>query len=81
MRLLGLADINDIFSASVQQLQTATRSLLDDLGVPLSDLPEGRPERAVFCSRTLNFRAIQAIGYDLDYTLVRPVAARALKRA
>ncbi len=32
----------------------------------------GRPPRArgVFCNRTLNLRAIRAIGYDMDYTLV-----------
>ncbi|MBK8098348.1 MAG: HAD-IG family 5'-nucleotidase [Planctomycetes bacterium] len=29
--------------------------------------PEGR---AVFCNRTLNMRSIQAIGFDMDYTLV-----------
>ncbi len=28
------------------------------------------PERQVFCNRTLNFRSIRAIGYDMDYTLV-----------
>ena len=28
------------------------------------------PERGVFCNRTLNMRAIRAIGYDMDYTLV-----------
>jgi 5'-nucleotidase len=28
------------------------------------------PERAVFCNRTLNMRSIQAIGFDMDYTLV-----------
>ena len=44
--------------------------MLEELGVPASDTPQDRPERAVFCSRTLNFRAIQAIGYDLDYTLI-----------
>lgn len=27
-------------------------------------------ERGVFCNRTLNFNSIQAIGYDMDYTLV-----------
>ena len=27
-------------------------------------------ERGVFCNRTLNFRSVQAIGYDMDYTLV-----------
>lgn len=26
--------------------------------------------RGIFCSRTLNFRSISAIGYDMDYTLV-----------
>ncbi len=29
-----------------------------------------RPERAVFCNRTLNMRSIQAVGFDMDYTLV-----------
>jgi 5'-nucleotidase len=28
------------------------------------------PERRIFCNRTLNLRAIQAIGYDMDYTLI-----------
>jgi HAD superfamily 5'-nucleotidase-like hydrolase len=28
------------------------------------------PERRIYCNRTLNLRAIRAIGYDLDYTLV-----------
>ncbi len=28
------------------------------------------PARAVFCNRTLNMRSIQAIGFDMDYTLV-----------
>ncbi len=27
-------------------------------------------ERRVFCNRTLNLRAIRAIGYDMDYTLI-----------
>jgi HAD superfamily 5'-nucleotidase-like hydrolase len=34
---------------------------------PLRTLPRGR---GVFCNRTLNFRALRAIGYDMDYTLV-----------
>jgi 5'-nucleotidase len=29
-----------------------------------------RPERKVYCNRTLNFRSLKAIGYDMDYTLV-----------
>ena len=28
------------------------------------------PERRVFCNRTLNMRALAAIGFDMDYTLV-----------
>jgi 5'-nucleotidase len=34
---------------------------------PISAPP---PERGIFCNRTLNMRAIKAIGYDMDYTLV-----------
>jgi HAD superfamily 5'-nucleotidase-like hydrolase len=34
-----------------------------------TDLPSPR-QRGVFCNRTLNLRAIKAIGYDMDYTLV-----------
>ena len=33
--------------------------------------PFADPTRGVFCSRTLNMRSIQVIGYDMDYTLVR----------
>ncbi len=28
------------------------------------------PERRIYCNRTLNLRAVRAIGYDMDYTLV-----------
>lgn len=31
------------------------------------DVPRGR---RIFCNRTLNLRAIKAIGYDMDYTLI-----------
>jgi HAD superfamily 5'-nucleotidase-like hydrolase len=34
---------------------------------PTPPIPRGR---GVFCNRTLNFRALRAIGYDMDYTLV-----------
>ncbi|NUP09003.1 MAG: HAD-IG family 5'-nucleotidase [Polyangiaceae bacterium] len=34
---------------------------------PMTPLPR---ERGLFCNRTLNMRAIRAIGYDMDYTLV-----------
>jgi HAD superfamily 5'-nucleotidase-like hydrolase len=33
-----------------------------------ADLPP--PHRGLFCNRTLNLRAIRAIGYDMDYTLI-----------
>ncbi len=29
-----------------------------------------RPERRIFCNRTLNMRSVRAIGFDMDYTLV-----------
>jgi 5'-nucleotidase len=32
--------------------------------------PPAAPERQVWCNRTLNFRSIRAVGYDMDYTLV-----------
>ncbi len=38
-----------------------------------TDAPANRAlpaSRGVFCNRTLNFRALRAIGYDMDYTLV-----------
>ncbi|MDR3671548.1 MAG: HAD-IG family 5'-nucleotidase [Holophaga sp.] len=34
---------------------------------PANPLPRNR---GVFCNRTLNFRSLRAIGYDMDYTLV-----------
>jgi HAD superfamily 5'-nucleotidase-like hydrolase len=34
------------------------------------DVPLPPPERRVYCNRTLNLRAIRAIGFDMDYTLV-----------
>ncbi len=33
-------------------------------------MTESPTNRGVFCNRTLNLRAIKAIGYDMDYTLV-----------
>jgi len=33
-------------------------------------VPQPPRARGIFCSRTLNLRAIRAIGYDMDYTLV-----------
>lgn len=39
------------------------------------------PGRRVFCNRTLNLRAIRAVGYDMDYTLVHYHAAEWERRA
>lgn len=39
------------------------------MGMPPFDRPPP-PERGIFCSRTLNLRAIKAVGYDMDYTLI-----------
>ena len=40
--------------------------MLDCLDVP-SDVCADHPDRAIYCSRTLNLRSIPCIGYDLDY--------------
>ena len=31
---------------------------------------EFKPERGVFVNRTLNMRSVEAVGYDMDYTLI-----------
>jgi HAD superfamily 5'-nucleotidase-like hydrolase len=38
------------------------------LSVPAPSFPT--PERQIYTNRTLNLRAIRAIGYDMDYTLI-----------
>lgn len=37
---------------------------------PDPDVLAPPPARRVFCNRTLNMRSIQAVGFDMDYTLV-----------
>ena len=37
------------------------QAILEDMGVS-RQYPHGLPHRAIFCNRTLNMRAIQAIG-------------------
>lgn len=44
------------------------QGILTDIGVPQS-YPEGLPHRAIFCSRTLNLRSIQAIGKPIAQTI------------
>lgn len=46
---------------------------------PIFELPP--PTRRVFCNRTLNFRSIRAIGFDMDYTLVHYHAEEWERRA
>eukprot|EP00291_Cryptomonas_curvata_P028460 CAMPEP_0172206706 /NCGR_PEP_ID=MMETSP1050-20130122/33378_1 /TAXON_ID=233186 /ORGANISM="Cryptomonas curvata, Strain CCAP979/52" /LENGTH=585 /DNA_ID=CAMNT_0012885841 /DNA_START=309 /DNA_END=2064 /DNA_ORIENTATION=+ len=43
---------------------------LESLGWTAEPFGPVPAHRAVFCSRTLNFRSIRCIGYDMDYTLV-----------
>ncbi|MBI3556850.1 MAG: HAD-IG family 5'-nucleotidase [Deltaproteobacteria bacterium] len=38
-------------------------------------------ERGVYCNRTLNFRSLRAIGYDMDYTLIHYQEAEWERRA
>lgn len=69
-QLLGLAAPGDIAGASYAGLAEATQAVLSGLEVPPTTYPDSRPQRAIFCSRTLNLRSIQVIGYDMDYTLI-----------
>jgi hypothetical protein len=43
-----------------------SQEVLDCLDVP-PDYSTSRPDRAIYCSRTLNLRSIKCIGFDLDY--------------
>ena len=36
-----------------------------------TQLPQVPRGRGIFCNRTLNFRSLRAIGYDMDYTLIQ----------
>jgi len=42
----------------------------DDAAAIAARIPAVPAARALYCNRTLNLRAIKAIGYDMDYTLV-----------
>lgn len=65
---------DDIISMEYEELKGRCSKLLAKLQIQREEedrtYPRGMPQRAVFCSRTLNLRSIQAIGYDMDYTLV-----------
>ncbi|KAL4430736.1 hypothetical protein ABPG75_005992 [Micractinium tetrahymenae] len=68
--VLGLQNAEDILTMPWAELRGRTQTLLGELGVPPSTYPASQPQRALFTNRTLNLRSIQAIGYDMDYTLV-----------
>jgi HAD superfamily 5'-nucleotidase-like hydrolase len=40
---------------------------MPEVSLPTDPLPR---QRGVYCNRTLNFRSLRAVGYDMDYTLV-----------
>lgn len=69
VNVFGLDSLQDIVTVPVADLAAATQAVLDELEVP-HRWPAARPERGVYCSRTLNLRSIKAIGYDMDYTLI-----------
>jgi hypothetical protein len=41
------------------------QAAVEEMGVPQVDRT-----REIFCNRTLNLRAIRAMGFDMDYTLI-----------
>ncbi|KAG2443763.1 hypothetical protein HXX76_002109 [Chlamydomonas incerta] len=69
INVFGMQQLDDIYDLPLAKLKAATQSVLDVLDVPES-FPDGNPQRAIYCSRTLNLRSIKAIGYDMDYTLI-----------
>ncbi|PRW58251.1 5 -nucleotidase domain-containing 4 isoform X1 isoform A [Chlorella sorokiniana] len=68
--VLGLRNAEDILHMPWGELRKRTNELLGELGVPPSTYPASQPQRALFTNRTLNLRAIEVIGYDLDYTII-----------
>src|SRR5512139_2908046 len=44
-------------------------AMSDSASLPLPPVPPA-PGRGLYSNRTLNLRAIRAVGYDMDYTLV-----------
>ncbi|KAJ1456284.1 5' nucleotidase family-domain-containing protein [Pelagophyceae sp. CCMP2097] len=66
LRVVGTRPFDDVSGA--------TDGEADSEALQLQGKHEGlqwsRPEQRVFCSRSLNLRAIKAIGYDMDYTIV-----------
>lgn len=69
LNVLGIHSTDEIYSTDARKLQAKAQAVLDELDVSEA-FPEGNPQRAIYCSRTLNLRSIKAIGYDMDYTLI-----------
>lgn len=64
-----MSDNADLPVAPLADPMPAASPVLD--AVLETDIDESVPQhRRLFCNRTLNLRAIKAIGYDMDYTLI-----------
>lgn len=61
---IDLGDPDKVLATPFADLKAATADVLQGLSIfnDASTYPDGNPLRAVFCSRTLNLRSIQAIG-------------------
>jgi hypothetical protein len=63
---LGLRNVSDILHMPYDEIKRSVSQLLTQLDISTeaadSPYPAGQPQRAIFCSRTLNLRSIQAIG-------------------
>ncbi|GAB4817883.1 hypothetical protein N2152v2_004929 [Parachlorella kessleri] len=68
--VLGLERMEDIIDTPYLAVKQRTEQLLRELSVQPSSYPDCLPQRGIYCSRTVNLRSIQAIGYDMDYTTV-----------
>jgi len=66
-------ELDRVIRMEYSALKANCTDILRGLGIQIqheTTYPRGMPQRAVFCTRTLNLRSIQAIGLDMDYTLV-----------
>ena len=62
---LALAHLHMVGLMAVPCPTHMPQSLLSELGVPPTTYPSAKPQRAIYCSRTLNLRSIVAVGYDV----------------
>ncbi|KAK9835055.1 hypothetical protein WJX81_007524 [Elliptochloris bilobata] len=69
VHVLGLRHTGDVFDVPLEQLRANQQAMLRSLGLAAA-ASAGAPQRAIYCSRTLNLRSIQVIGYDMDNTCV-----------